>query len=454
MITRKPYLLSTLARLALVLVLAGVLAWVPTPAAHAATYNVSTEGQLNAAITDINTPLAGPHTINITADIALTGAPTAITNPTTITIEGNGHTVSQTTANRVFRIMADAAVTFNNITIRGGNASGGSGGGIYSEGATLTLTNSTVSGNTASDFGGGIFNGDGGTVNLTNSTVSGNTATTKRGGGIYNSDAMLNLTNSTVSGNTATISDGGGIFNAGGGTVNLTNSTVSGNTAGDESGGIYNENAEGTVNLTNSTVSGNTATSYGGIYNEDGTVNLVNSTVSGNTASGDGGGGIHNDDGTVNLTNTIIANQLAGGDCSGPVLATSNNYNLDSDGSCNLDQPNDKPNNLNANLGPLQVNAPGNTATHALLPGSDAIDTGDCSGGTITDDQRGVPRPQPTGGNCDIGAYELEQQPPEPVGGIAVPVNRLGLLAPWLGLAALAAVVALGVVLVRRRRSA
>jgi len=40
-----------------------------------------------------------------------------------------------------------------------------------------------------------------------------------------------------------------------------------------------------------------------------------------------------------------------------------------------------------------------------------------------------------------------------PVGGIAVPVNRLGLLVPWLGLAALASFAALGVALVRRRRS-
>ena len=39
-----------------------------------------------------------------------------------------------------------------------------------------------------------------------------------------------------------------------------------------------------------------------------------------------------------------------------------------------------------------------------------------------------------------------------PVGGIVVPVNKLGLLAPWMGLAGLAGFAALGVVLVRRRR--
>jgi uncharacterized repeat protein (TIGR02543 family) len=39
-----------------------------------------------------------------------------------------------------------------------------------------------------------------------------------------------------------------------------------------------------------------------------------------------------------------------------------------------------------------------------------------------------------------------------PVGGIVVPVDKVGLVAPWLGLAALAGVAALGVVLVRRMR--
>ncbi len=37
-------------------------------------------------------------------------------------------------------------------------------------------------------------------------------------------------------------------------------------------------------------------------------------------------------------------------------------------------------------------------------------------------------------------------------GGIVVPVNKLGLVAPWMGLAALAGLAALGVVLVRRRK--
>ena len=39
-----------------------------------------------------------------------------------------------------------------------------------------------------------------------------------------------------------------------------------------------------------------------------------------------------------------------------------------------------------------------------------------------------------------------------PVGGVVVPVDKLGLVAPWLGLAGLLAVAALGIVVVRRRR--
>jgi hypothetical protein len=39
-----------------------------------------------------------------------------------------------------------------------------------------------------------------------------------------------------------------------------------------------------------------------------------------------------------------------------------------------------------------------------------------------------------------------------PVGGIVVPVDRLGLVVPWLGLAGLVGLAVLGVVVVRRRR--
>lgn len=55
-------------------------------------------------------------------------------------------------------------------------------------------------------------------------------------------------------------------------------------------------------------------------------------------------------------------------------------------------------------LGPLQDNG-GHTWTHALLPGSPAIDAIPNIGCNVATDQRGVSRPQGT--NCDIGAFEL-----------------------------------------------
>ena len=52
----------------------------------------------------------------------------------------------------------------------------------------------------------------------------------------------------------------------------------------------------------------------------------------------------------------------------------------------------------------------------------------------------------------DGGPGQPTAPPPIPVGGIIVPVNKLELLAPWLGLAALASLAALTVAVVGRRR--
>ena len=60
-------------------------------------------------------------------------------------------------------------------------------------------------------------------------------------------------------------------------------------------------------------------------------------------------------------------------------------------------------------LGLLRDNG-GPAETEALLAGSPAIDGGnpagctDLAGNLLTTDERGVSRPQPSGGRCDIGA--------------------------------------------------
>ena len=85
--------------------------------------------------------------------------------------------------------------------------------------------------------------------------------------------------------------------------------------------------------------------------------------------------------------------------------------------------------NTNPQLGPLQNNG-GLTPTRAIAPGSPAVDAGSCTnvvGTTLSIDQRLVAVPQPAGGKCDIGAYELVKgappPPPPPAKPAAVPGN-------------------------------
>ena len=220
--------------------------------------------------------------------------------------------------------------------------------------------------------------------------------------GIENlSGTDLRLTDSAVVGNTNAGCCGGGIDSNSGGSLTLDRTTVSGNT-GSSGGGIW---VAINATLTNTTISGNTATSEGGgIYNEFGTSTLTNTTIVSNTAPAGTGGGITNYD-TTQLKNSIVANNT-GGNCATFSAPTSLGHNLESGTDCAFNGPGDLQ-STNPMLGPL-VNNGGQTETHALLPGSPAIDAGDNVGCPATD-QRGVSRPQ--GLACDIGAYEF--QPPD-----------------------------------------
>jgi hypothetical protein len=309
---------------------------------------------------------------------------------------------------RVFLIPSGIAVTLQNLTIRYGRTPAGRngrtpadnfGGGLYN-GGILTLIHSTVHATTAI-FGGGLYNG--GTLTLTHSAVSGNSVTATGTGGGIETDGPLTLTASTVSGNSAPHSNGGGIYSILA-PVTLTASTVSGNTAS-YGGGVSNG---GPLTLTASTISGNTAIRGGGVYSA-GPLTLTASTISGNTAAT--GGGLYKSWHRLTLTSSIVASNPDGGDCYYERgSSTSHGYNLDSDGSCHLTAPTDLL-GQDPLLGPLQDNG-GPTYTQALLPGSpahDAIPWGVNGCGTaLVSDQRWQARPQPAGGPCDIGAYEVE----------------------------------------------
>jgi len=87
---------------------------------------------------------------------------------------------------RVFSVDSGVTAELNGLTITGGNAGSGAGGGVLNSG-TLTIKGCHVTANTAA-FGGDISNAIGASLSVDRSTVSNNTATgNSTGGGIASS---------------------------------------------------------------------------------------------------------------------------------------------------------------------------------------------------------------------------------------------------------------------------
>ena len=217
---------------------------------------------------------------------------------------------------------------------------------------------------------------------------------------------------------------GGGIDNNG--TLTITNSTVSGNSGG-SGGGI---GGIGTLTLINCTVSGNSGDKGGGI-GSFGTARLINCTVTGNSASIAGGGvfdiGLG---GGTTANNTIIAGNTRNDgttpdDILGPLgsIFRPANNNLIGDAATSGGIANGVNGNIvgNGGAGTIDINTVlnttlanngGPTLTHALVPGSPALNAGtnalalDAANQPLTTDQRGTGFPRIIGGTVDIGAYE------------------------------------------------
>jgi hypothetical protein len=385
--------------------------------------NDSGPGSLRHALANVS----NGDTINfaVTGTIMLTSGELEIDKNVTISGPGaNQRSVDGNQGDCVFAVARDKTAAISGLTIRNaqvgisnigtltvsncavsGNSSGGLSNvanGQDSTSATLTIANSTVSDNSGPGISNSSFMASA-IVTVLSSTLAGNGSGISARG--FEGGTRVIVNNSTISNNST--DSGGGIYSYWS-YVTIANSTLSGNSADTSGGGIY---AEGPLlEISNSTVSGNSAgTSGGAIFNNtSGYVRINNGTFSGN--SGDSGGGIYSVS-HVEVSNTIFNAGVSGENIfNNGGTVTSYGYNLSSDDAGGfLTGPGDQI-NTNPLLGPLQDNG-GPTFTHALLPGSPAVDAGDPNFSPPPSyDQRACPFDRVFNGRIDIGSFET--QPP------------------------------------------
>jgi hypothetical protein len=402
----------------------GLLLYAVALPVHAATITVTNTNDSGPG--SLRQALAVAHdgdriTFAVSGTITLTSG--ALVVAKSVTISGPGADQLSIVGIPFQSVFAVKAATISGLTIRNGAD------GIDNFGGTLTVRNCVISGmsvagihnvasltvvnSNVSDNFFGIYNitGEFGVVTATilSTTVSGNSA----GGvvaapNIFGGLAYITITDCTISGNL-----GGGIFGAAT-KLTVANSTISGNSAGTSGGGISISPGPIGVDLdssiVNSTISGNSAGTSGGGIGTSTTLRVANCTITGNSAPS--GGGIYNV-GSVEVSNTILNAGASGENIfNNGGTVTSDGYNLSSDdGGGYLTGPGDQI-NTDPMLGPLQDNG-GPTFTHALFPGSPAINAGDPNFTPPPSyDQRGPLFRRVFTHRIDVGSFEAQLTPP------------------------------------------
>ncbi len=368
-------------------------------------------------------------------------------------------------------IYSTANLTIRNSSLRNNSYLGGSGGAIIAYGGTLKVENSLITDNSATFNGGGIMaaapitiiesnierniaakgggvyvrapdlflvasvsvTGDldfrGGddslaTSKINNSTIVNNTANS--GGGLWVATyAELAITATTISGNSATDGVGGGVGGKGG--IIIRDSLISDNNSSSKGGGIgvlrNTVVVDNSTIVENSTITGNEANDGGGLY-VHGKAEISGSTITNNVARRTGGG-LFVRAGTVSISHTIVANNagVVKPDLAGFVGASHSIIGFYRDfrlPEAPIGSPDANGNLIGGPahgiidpmLGDLADNG-GPTQTHALLPGSPAINAGDLNALAGVDD---IPLFDQRGegfrrifSRIDIGAYEVQE---------------------------------------------
>jgi hypothetical protein len=335
-----------------------------------------------------------------------------------------------------FGLPADDA-SVSGMTISNGRAA--SGGGIRAGSVSLTLTQVTVSGNEAfvdipSEGGLAVASGGGvaevrGSLTMRDVTVtenqvlsSGGPAFTAASGGGVSAGGVVRIEDSTISGNSIQVASPGGqvtVFAQGAGfsledgSTTIERSTISGNS----------------VNVTGG---GEPILASGGGIASEGALTVSGSTITANSVAaevGVTGANIEAPAGTV-LRDSIVSDPKGEAtSCRAPL--TSQGFNIEDGGSCGFTQPTDLA-STNPGIDPNLSENGGPTPTHALLPGSVAIDRGNAFGATV--DQRGLPRPSDFlavanlagGDGSDVGAVELQAPAASPPRDTKAPNTRIG----------------------------
>ena len=363
--------------------------------------------------------------------ITLTSGPIiSAPNAGYVTLQGRYDSRVTLDANHTGRAIVHhgSRVAVNSLNVRAGVAHDGDGGGCIFSSADVSLLKVTLSDCRVSTTGSTPALGGGvralSRVLLRRSVITGNSvhaaAADSAGGGIH-AAMLLTAFQNTISNNSA--SGDGSHFSRGGGAfvrdyLRSDSDTFSGNHA-ETGGGVWVGTVTGFVkpNFTNTTISGNQADGpAGGVYASSGVI-FDNCTITNNLAGFDFGAGVYNAAGTIDMHSTIAANNtsqqgLRASDVAGPLSSTftgAHNIVIASTVTVPADTINADP-----RLSPLADHG-GGVATHALLPGSPAIDAGE-NRPSLPYDQRAFvcstphnchPAERTIGPATDIGAFEF-----------------------------------------------